>query len=98
MMDQYSRNRGCTIPAMSTGKPLPLGGSLGRTEATARGRGGALAGHLLDPKLGPAGAPQVIPLCHKQRGISLVAFVASTPARAVTDLPSASTHLSTSPR
>jgi glutamate dehydrogenase (NAD(P)+) len=37
MMDQYSRNRGYTIPGVITGKPLPLGGSLGRNEATARG-------------------------------------------------------------
>ena len=37
MMDQYSRNRGYPIPGMITGKPLPLGGSLGRNEATARG-------------------------------------------------------------
>ncbi len=37
MMDQYSRNRGYPVPGMITGKPLPLGGSLGRNEATARG-------------------------------------------------------------
>ena len=37
MMDQYSRNHGYPVPAMITGKPLPLGGSLGRNEATARG-------------------------------------------------------------
>ena len=37
MMDQYSRNKGYTIPGMITGKPLLLGGSLGRNEATARG-------------------------------------------------------------
>ncbi|HUS16712.1 MAG TPA: Glu/Leu/Phe/Val dehydrogenase [Chloroflexia bacterium] len=37
MMDQYSRNKGYPIPGVITGKPLPLGGSLGRNEATARG-------------------------------------------------------------
>jgi glutamate dehydrogenase/leucine dehydrogenase len=37
MMDQYSRNKGYTVPGMITGKPLLLGGSLGRNEATARG-------------------------------------------------------------
>jgi glutamate dehydrogenase (NAD(P)+) len=37
MMDQYSRNKGYPVPGMITGKPLALGGSVGRTEATARG-------------------------------------------------------------
>ncbi|GAB4230410.1 MAG: Glu/Leu/Phe/Val dehydrogenase [Ekhidna sp.] len=37
MMDQYSRNQGMTINSVVTGKPLVLGGSLGRTEATGRG-------------------------------------------------------------
>ncbi|MGB3469078.1 MAG: Glu/Leu/Phe/Val dehydrogenase [Cyclobacteriaceae bacterium] len=37
LMDQYSRARGTTINAVVTGKPLVLGGSLGRTEATGRG-------------------------------------------------------------
>jgi glutamate dehydrogenase/leucine dehydrogenase len=37
MMDQYSRNKGYPIPGMITGKPLALGGSLGRTDATGVG-------------------------------------------------------------
>jgi glutamate dehydrogenase/leucine dehydrogenase len=37
MMDQYSRNKGYSVPGMITGKPLALGGSVGRNEATARG-------------------------------------------------------------
>ena len=37
MMDQYSRNKGMTINSVVTGKPLVLGGSLGRAEATGRG-------------------------------------------------------------
>lgn len=37
MMDQYSRNFGMTVNAVVTGKPLVLGGSLGREEATGRG-------------------------------------------------------------
>jgi glutamate dehydrogenase/leucine dehydrogenase len=37
LMDQYSRARGRTVNAVVTGKPLVLGGSLGREEATGRG-------------------------------------------------------------
>ncbi|MFY0673955.1 MAG: Glu/Leu/Phe/Val dehydrogenase [Bacteroidia bacterium] len=37
MMDQYSRLAGRTVNAVVTGKPLVLGGSLGRVEATGRG-------------------------------------------------------------
>jgi glutamate dehydrogenase/leucine dehydrogenase len=37
MMDQYSRNKGYPIPGMITGKPLALGGSLGRSDATGVG-------------------------------------------------------------
>jgi len=37
IMDTYSMNVGYTVPAVVTGKPIPLGGSEGRTEATAQG-------------------------------------------------------------
>jgi glutamate dehydrogenase (NAD(P)+) len=37
MMDEYSVMRGYNVPGMITGKPLPLGGSAGRGDATARG-------------------------------------------------------------
>lgn len=37
LMDQYSRSQGMTVNAVVTGKPVVLGGSLGRTEATGRG-------------------------------------------------------------
>jgi glutamate dehydrogenase (NAD(P)+) len=37
MMDTYSMNAGYTVPAVVTGKPIPLGGSEGRNEATAQG-------------------------------------------------------------
>src|SRR5436190_7695289 len=37
LMDEYSRTRGMTVNAVVTGKPIVLGGSLGRTEATGRG-------------------------------------------------------------
>jgi len=37
MMDEYSTIVGCNTPGVITGKPIPLGGSLGRGDATARG-------------------------------------------------------------
>lgn len=37
MMDTYSMNEGLTSTGVVTGKPVALGGSLGRTEATGRG-------------------------------------------------------------
>ena len=37
MMDTYSMTMGYSVPAVVTGKPLNIGGSLGREEATGRG-------------------------------------------------------------
>ncbi len=37
LMDAYSRANGMTVHAVVTGKPIVLGGSLGRVEATGRG-------------------------------------------------------------
>ncbi len=37
LMDEFSKTVGMTSPAVVTGKPLVMGGSLGRTEATGRG-------------------------------------------------------------
>ncbi|HTL72467.1 MAG TPA: Glu/Leu/Phe/Val dehydrogenase [bacterium] len=37
MMDTYSMHSGYTVPSIVTGKPVGLGGSLGRREATGRG-------------------------------------------------------------
>ena len=36
-MDTYSMHQGHTVPGVVTGKPISLGGSEGRNEATARG-------------------------------------------------------------
>ena len=48
MMDTYSMGRGYTIPAVVTGKPVSLGGSEGRYEATGRGLLYLLEEHLQD--------------------------------------------------
>lgn len=37
LMDEYSRSKGMTVNSVVTGKPIVLGGSLGRAEATGRG-------------------------------------------------------------
>ncbi len=37
MMDTYSQERGYAIPGVVTGKPVEIGGSLGRIESTGRG-------------------------------------------------------------
>jgi glutamate dehydrogenase (NAD(P)+) len=37
IMDTYSMNKGYSVPAVVTGKPVSIGGSLGREEATGRG-------------------------------------------------------------
>ncbi len=37
MMDTYSMHRGFSVPAVVTGKPVEIGGSWGRNEATGRG-------------------------------------------------------------
>jgi glutamate dehydrogenase (NAD(P)+) len=37
MMDTFSQEKGYTIPGVVTGKPIEIGGSLGRAESTGRG-------------------------------------------------------------
>jgi len=37
IMDTYSQTKGYTVPGVVTGKPIEIGGSLGRKEATGRG-------------------------------------------------------------
>ena len=37
LMDTYSQQKGYTVPGVVTGKPIELGGSLGRRDATGRG-------------------------------------------------------------
>ncbi|MGD8244706.1 MAG: Glu/Leu/Phe/Val dehydrogenase [Anaerolineae bacterium] len=53
MMDEYSYLRGYNVPGVITGKPIPLGGSRGRGDATARGGMYTIreAGKVLDLEL-----------------------------------------------
>ena len=55
IMDEYSKIKGISSPAVVTGKPLVLGGSLGRVEATGRGvmvtARGAMAKLKIDPTI-----------------------------------------------
>lgn len=54
MMDEYSSHHGYT-PACVTGKPVELGGSLGRKEATGRGVMLVIAKYLNDIRRSPRG-------------------------------------------
>ena len=49
IMDEYSQIKGYNVPAVATGKPLEIGGSKGRTEAT--GQGGFYIMDLIKEKL-----------------------------------------------
>ena len=60
MMDTYSVHAGHSVPGVVTGKPVSIGGSLGRREATGRGVA-YLAGRAMDTLgLEAAGATAVI--------------------------------------
>ncbi|HIU33313.1 MAG TPA: Glu/Leu/Phe/Val dehydrogenase [Candidatus Pullichristensenella excrementigallinarum] len=50
IMDTYSMQKGYAVPGVVTGKPIEVGGSLGRKEAT--GRGVMISARLLMEKLG----------------------------------------------
>jgi len=56
LMDQYSRAQGMTVHAVVTGKPLVLGGSLGRSEATGRGVMVSALAAMEKQKINPYGA------------------------------------------
>lgn len=54
LMDEYSKTKGMTVNAVVTGKPLVLGGSLGRVEATGRGVMVAALSAMQKLKMNPA--------------------------------------------
>lgn len=56
LMDEYSRAQGMTVNAVVTGKPIVLGGSLGRNEATGRGVMVSALAAMEKLKISPYGA------------------------------------------
>ncbi len=60
IMDTYSMHKGYSIPAVITGKPLSIGGSEGRMEATARGVMVVTREAMLDHSLIPQNCSVVI--------------------------------------
>lgn len=60
MMDTYSQFRGYSTPGIVTGKPIGIGGSLGRTEATGRGVVYCIMEAMAHRKMQPEGKRAVI--------------------------------------
>jgi glutamate dehydrogenase (NAD(P)+) len=60
MMDTYSVNAGYSVPGVVTGKPISLGGSLGRTSATGDGVAISTREALLVKGINPLGATVAI--------------------------------------
>ena len=60
MMDTYSVNAGYSVPGVVTGKPIVLGGSLGRTSATGDGVAIATQEALITKGINPQGATVAI--------------------------------------
>jgi glutamate dehydrogenase (NAD(P)+) len=56
IMDTYSVNSGYTVPGIVTGKPISLGGSLGRASATSRGVTHIALAALAHVGIAPTGA------------------------------------------
>ncbi|MBO9524457.1 MAG: Glu/Leu/Phe/Val dehydrogenase [Nocardioidaceae bacterium] len=60
MMDTYSVQQGHTVLGVTTGKPVGLGGSLGRATATSRGVVHVALAALTDRGIAPAGATAAV--------------------------------------
>jgi glutamate dehydrogenase (NAD(P)+) len=60
MMDTYSVNEGFSVPGVVTGKPIVLGGSLGRTSATGDGVAISVREALKIKRIDPQGATVAI--------------------------------------
>src|SRR5207302_2564527 len=83
-MDTYSMKVGYAAPEVVTGKPIELGGCVGRREATGRGVVYCIMEALKDLNLGPGEATAVVQgfgnvgavVCQElvQRGVRLIAI------------------------
>lgn len=86
IMDTYSMNKGYSIPAVVTGKPISIGGSLGRATSTAEGVVHIALAALRDNGLDPAKSTAAIQGFGKVgRGAAQFAFAAGLSIVAVSD-------------
>ena len=82
MMDTFSVAQGHTVPGVVTGKPISLGGSLGRAEATSRGVTHIALAALAYKGIDPANATAVVQGFGKV-GAGAVQFLAEAGVRVV---------------
>lgn len=86
MMDTYSMNKGYSIPAVVTGKPISIGGSLGRATSTSEGVVHIALAALRDNGLDPVKSTAAIQGFGKVgRGAAQFAFAAGLSIVAVSD-------------
>src|SRR5690606_9956654 len=86
MMDTYSMNKGYSIPAVVTGKPISIGGSLGRATSTSEGVVHVALAALRDNGLDPAKSTVAVQGFGKVgRGAARFAFEAGLTVVAVSD-------------
>ena len=86
MMDTYSMNKGYSIPAVVTGKPISIGGSLGRATSTSEGVVHIALAALRDNGIDPARSTAAVQGFGKVgRGAAQFAFEAGLTVVAVSD-------------
>lgn len=86
MMDTYSMNKGYSIPAVVTGKPISIGGSLGRATSTSEGVVHVALAALRDNGLDPQKSTAAVQGFGKVgRGAAQFAFEAGLEVVAVSD-------------
>ncbi|MBB5632290.1 glutamate dehydrogenase (NAD(P)+) [Cryobacterium mesophilum] len=86
MMDTYSMNKGYSIPAVVTGKPISIGGSLGRATSTSEGVVHIALAALRDNGIDPTRSTAAVQGFGKVgRGAAQFAFEAGLKVVAVSD-------------